>query len=400
MMKRFVFKVLAAAAISLALGGPALAQDEAEKERIVIGFLDLKEDPREAGKTVYARIRLRAQGDSFPAAEVAIEESVTVAEFIKVDFVLERFSGDGVDDIVATIEDWNENRGVKYFLLELPGDVVAEVARRTKDRPALLFNLTAPENDLRGRFCQPNLMHTSASYAMQMDALMQYLLSKQWRDLLVLAGPRPADKLIVESMERAAKRFGGKIIDIRPFVLSNDPRERGENNIALMTAGRDHDVIFVADSDGEFGRYVPFQTNRPRPVVGTTGLVAYEWTWAWERHGAPQLNSRFERKTGRRMTGQDWSAWVAVKAVVTARTRARSPDFEKVVAFLKSERMRLDGFKGPALNFRPWNNQLRQPLLLASHDAVIERAPIDGFLHATDNLDTLGDDEPDTQCKF
>ena len=393
-------KLAAAFAAVLLLAGPALAQDDEAKERILIGFLDLIEDPRRTGETVYARIQLRARGTPFPAAEVAIEESAVVADFLKLEFAIERLSLDGADDIVAAIGDWIENKGVRYFLLDLPGDMVAEVARRTRGAGALLFNLTAPENELRGPACQAHLMHTSASYAMQMDALMQYLLSKQWRDLLILGGPRPADKLIVESMERAAKRFGGKIIDIRPFVLSNDPRQRGQNNIALMTAGRNYDVVFVADSDGEFGRYVPFQTVRPRPVVGTTGLVPEAWTWSWERHGAPQLNSRFERKAGRRMTGQDWSAWVAVKAIVTARTRARSSEFEKIVAFMKGDRLRLDGFKGPAINFRPWNNQLRQPILLASHNAVIERAPIDGFLHASNNLDTLGDDEPDSECRF
>ena len=72
---------------------------------------------------------------------------------------------------------------------------------------------------------------------------------------------------------------------MKPFQLTNDPRFREQSNVALMTAGADYDVVFVADTDGEFGRYVPYQTNLPRPVVGTTGLVPAAWHWAWERKG-------------------------------------------------------------------------------------------------------------------
>jgi ABC transporter substrate binding protein (PQQ-dependent alcohol dehydrogenase system) len=60
----------------------------------------------------------------------------------------------------------------------------------------------------------------------------------------------------------------------------------------------------------------------------------------------------------------------------------------------------LDGFKGNRLNFRPWDNQLRQPLLLATHNWVVERAPLEGFLHQTNNLDALGFDKPESKCKF
>ncbi len=46
-----------------------------------------------------------------------------------------------------------------------------------------------------------------------------------------------------------------------------------------------------------------------------------------------------------------------------------------------------------------WSGQLRQPILLATRDAVIGRAPIEGFLHPTNNLDTLGLDEALSPCR-
>jgi len=31
---------------------------------------------------------------------------------------------------------------------------------------------------------------------------------------------------------------------------------------------------------------------------------------------------------------------------------------------------------------------------------VIARAPLEGFLHQTNNLDTLGRDQPESACRF
>ena len=68
--------------------------------------------------------------------------------------------------------------------------------------------------------------------------------------------------------------------------------------------------------------------------------------------------------------------------------------------FMKSKKFALDGFKGPRLSFRSWNNQLRQPILLSTHNALIKKTPIEGFLHEKNNLDTLGIDEAESKCNF
>ena len=100
------------------------------------------------------------------------------------------------------------------------------------------------------------------------------------------------------------------------------------------------------------------------------------------------------------MGSADWAAWIAVKAVVEAVVRTQNAPFDKLVAYLGGEEITIDGFKGNRLYFRDWDRQLRQPLLIATHNAVIERAPIQGFLHQTNNMDTLGFDKRDSRCKF
>ena len=52
------------------------------------------------------------------------------------------------------------------------------------------------------------------------------------------------------------------------------------------------------------------------------------------------------------------------------------------------------------MSVRPWDHQLRQAMLLATPNAVIASAPVEGFLHQINALDTLGDDEPETPCKL
>ena len=59
-----------------------------------------------------------------------------------------------------------------------------------------------------------------------------------------------------------------------------------------------------------------------------------------------------------------------------------------------------DGDKGLALSVRPWDQQLRQAILLAAPYQVVASAPVEGFLHKTNVLDTLGDDENETPCKL
>ena len=109
---------------------------------------------------------------------------------------------------------------------------------------------------------------------MSSDALVQYLASRKWRDFFVLHGPSTADAMTAKAFEASAKKFGARIVATKQFKVGTDPREREQNNPALLTAGRDYDVLFVADEAFEFARQVPYQTVRARPVVGAIDRAA------------------------------------------------------------------------------------------------------------------------------
>ena len=58
----------------------------------------------------------------------------------------------------------------------------------------------------------------------------------------------------------------------------------------------------------------------------------------------------------------------------------------------------LDGSKGVSMQFRPWDGQLQQTLLLTDGQGVISTAPVEGVLHPRNVLDTLGADSSEKRC--
>jgi ABC transporter substrate binding protein (PQQ-dependent alcohol dehydrogenase system) len=388
--------------VSLLIVGLCTAGGYSERvwaEEVVIGYLQLKKDPRYRAKRRFARFLTQPLGRPYPGAQVALSEARFHGAAVGATFKLKRVRSRDTEALQGSIERLH-GEGVRFFVVDAPADVMAALGKATKGKDLLLFNISAREDRLRQEQCQTHLLHVIPSYAMLTDALTQYLMFRKWRKVLVLEGPLPDDQELTRAFVRSAKRYGAKIVEKRPFVLSNDPRERDKNNVALLTAGEDYDVVLVADTDGEFARNVPYQTVLPRLVVGTEGLAAAAWHWAWERHGAPQLEGRFQKKAKRPMRSVDWAAWVAVKAVAEAVQRSENVEFDVLRDYLLSPDLILDGFKGNRMSFRPWDRQLRQPLLLITHNWVVERAPIRGFLHATNNMDTLGFDERDSRCRF
>jgi ABC transporter substrate binding protein (PQQ-dependent alcohol dehydrogenase system) len=236
---------------------------------------------------------------------------------------------------------------------------------------------------------------------MNMDALAQYLVSRKWRDVFVLHGPSPTDVVKAKAFEASAKKFGARVVSVKQFKVGTDPRERELNNPALLTAGsRDYDALFIADEAFDFARQVPYHTVRARPVIGAIDLEPVAWHWTWERHGAPQVNSRFQKLTGgRRMGSADWAAWIAVKMVVKSAQGTRSAGFKAQRDFILAGNG-FDGAKGLAVSVRPWDQQLRQAILLAAPYQVVANTPVEGFLHKNHILDTLGDDQADSPCKL
>jgi ABC transporter substrate binding protein (PQQ-dependent alcohol dehydrogenase system) len=98
------------------------------------------------------------------------------------------------------------------------------------------------------------------------------------------------------------------------------------------------------------------------------------------------------------MTASDYAAWTAVRTIGEAVTRTNSTDSEILRAYIFSDAFALDGFKGRSLSYRVWDGQLRQPIAVANARALVALAPLDGYLHQTNEMDTLGLDRPESAC--
>ena len=287
-----------------------------------------------------------------------------------------------------------EKAGAALILTDLPADWTLAVADAVK-LPVL--NIGAAEDSLRQQDCRPRLYHLLPSERMRADALAQALTSRKWSKLLLLVGPNPQDPQRAATAQASMKRYGLQVVATKPFKLSTDPRERDLANPLLLTASSTYDAVWIVDSDGEFARALPYRTVLPRPVVGDAGLVALAWHAQFERYGAPQVSRRFSRAAKRPMTDRDWAAWIAGKtllALASANPKGTPATWAQALA-----KTSVDGSKGLNLSFRAWDGQLRQPLLLTDGQGVIAQAPIEGLLHPTDVLDTLGADAPEKLCK-
>jgi len=382
---------------------PSIAahSEPSETAEIKLGYVELADDARYTNRGEHSGIVFTDLGRPYHGSQVALEDARAIGRVIGIEFSMEKATAKSVDELPQRISDWMERDGVHFVLADLPAVALKDLSHRVADSRVALFNISAPEDSLRGEDCAKNVLHTNPSEAMLSDALMQFLVAKGWLQILVLQGPAPEDAAMVAALQRSAKKFRANIVETRPFLLTNDPRNREQTNIVLMTTGVRYDVVYVADSSGEFGRYVSYETSLPRPVVGSAGLVPTAWSWSWDRDAAVQLQHRYEKVSPpRRMNGADWAAWEAVKAVTQAVMRTRSTDFDAVKGFLLSDKLALDTVKGNPGSFRAWDHQLRAPILLSTADAVIERAPLPQYLHQTNVLDTLGIDAPESACRF
>jgi ABC transporter substrate binding protein (PQQ-dependent alcohol dehydrogenase system) len=245
------------------------------------------------------------------------------------------------------------------------------------------------------------------SNSMRADALAQYLIWKKWPRWFVLKGVAPSDKDYDVAVERAAGRFGGKIVEEREykFDTANPRTDSGHQQIQTqmpeVTQGApEHDVVWVVDTTERFGEYVPYRDYDPRPVVGTQGLIAVAWHRSYEQYAGTQMQHRFERFAKRVMTERDYSAWIAVRSIGEAVTRSGKSDIADIRNYLTSDQFTVAAFKGEGLSFRKWDHQLRQPMLITGARSLVSMSPQEGFLHPKFLTDTLGYDEPETKCKF
>ena len=345
-----------------------------------------------------SNLELPPGDEGIRGGQVAIDDNNTTGRFLKQDFSLKVVSVPPNGDARAALEAILKE-GVQFVIVNLPAAVLLEMADATRDSDVVLLNAGAADDRLRDADCRRNVLHIAPSRAMLTDGLAQYLMWKRWRDWLLIVGRREGDRLFAAALRNSATKFGAKIVAEKTWEFGPDARRPAQAEVPVFTQG-EYDMVMVADEVGEFGEYLAYRTWLPRPVAGTQGLIPTSWHRTHEQWGAAQLQSRFLKAAGRRMTPLDYQVWASVRAIGEAATRTKSTAFDTIRSYMISDSFDLAGFKGQKLTFRPWNQQLRQPILLAGPTALVSVSPQEGFLHPRSQLDTLGLDEPESRCRL
>ncbi len=368
-----------------------------------IGLLEINDDIRYVDWGIHPvdiRSKYKKEQRPFDGALLAVEDSKKIQRLTKTSFAIERIKFDNHEELLEFF-DTKEFRKYDAFLLDLDKSKIVLLEKIIKkNKNIIFFNISDPSNSLRKSFCTKNMFHTFPSSSILTDAISQYLVKKKFNSVLLLTGPLEEDKEFSDSFKISANKFGLKIINENFFVNSSDPRIRDKNSLAYLTKGKKYKAVFVSDIDGEFALSVPNSTMSPSIVTGSSGLIANAWHWSYLRHGAPQLNGRFERLSGRRMTSRDWAAWISIKTLVETILRTKNIENSMMIDFISSKKLILDGSKGISLSFKTKSNQLRQTILLtSSNNWVTAVAPLEEFQNSQNNLDTLGIDLKELKCK-
>jgi ABC transporter substrate binding protein (PQQ-dependent alcohol dehydrogenase system) len=341
--------------------------------------------------------------EGLAGASVALADDNTTGHFTGQDFTLDPVAAPDEAGVIAAFRD-RLAKGARDFVTDVPAALLLKLADLPEARAATLIDAADNDDMLRAEGCRANVLHVLPSRAMLADSLMQYLVVKSWRRIMLLAGQTADDKLYAEAMRHAAKKFQIKIVADKTWNF-NPAEQRADTGhfevnteVANITQGVDYDLLVVADEEDNFGDELGYRATLPRPVAGTQGLVPTAWSRVYDETGATQLQNRFLRATHRWMTERDYGAWMAVRAFGEAAIRTHSSDPAVIGGYLRSPKFELAAFKGERLSFRAWDGQLRQPVLLVDPRSLVSISPQPGFLHEFFETDTLGVDQPESTC--
>ncbi len=392
--------VLAAIGAAALLGAPHARAADATAD-IRVGYLHWAEP-----HPTISLLDKPAADNGMAGARIGLADNNTTGRFLGQQFTLIEADLRAGDDPRAALAALVAQQ-VRLVLTDVPGAVLLALADAGHADGVTLFNLAAPDDALRGKECRADIINVAPSRAMLADAVAQYLVWKRWTRWLLVLGSHPEDAALADAYRRAAKRFGARIVQERVFKDTGESRQtdsglvQTQQEMPVFTQGApQYDVLVAADENEVFAGYLPYRTWDPRPVVGSAGLRPQSWDASSESWGGAQLQDRFERKFRRRMTPIDMQAWTAVRMIGEAASRAGGTTAQAIIAYMKGPEFAVAAYKGQKLTLRPWDLQLRQPILLTDGRGVVSISPQPGFLHQVTELDTLGIDRPENTCAF
>lgn len=379
------------------------AEDKAGKKLMRVYYLGKEYD--EPLPLSYAEEIITDKG--IQGARLMEKEANQAGNFIGYEFKLEEGIVPKDGDVVAKAKEALA-AGHRFILADLEPDDLLAVADLPEAKNALILNIRSSATKLRQEECRRNVFHIIPDYAMRADALAQYLIWKKWPRWFVIRRDTEKDQDYLAQVKRSAARYGGKVVEDHVYDLPPGARNLDSGHQQIQTqmpmeteSAPEHDVVWVINSDDDFGDYLMYRTYTPRPVVGTQGLQATAWDKSYTESGAMHFQNAIPRLANRQPVERDYTAWLGFRALADAAMKSGKVKPKDVKKYMLSDDFKLEAFKGQALSFRDWDQQMRQPIILGGGTRVpVSTSPQEGFLHQTNLTDTLGFDKPESKCKF
>jgi Periplasmic binding protein len=316
----------------------------------------------------------------------------------------------------------------------------------------LFLNVGATDDRLRNEDCSPAMFHVEASDAMYLDGMadwfirgLAFLVDEDAPQGVQIIRRSPARSWFLVSdtgtlwKARQARlqtaleerHWGGRIAGTSMV----GPEQGFDATLRAVSAARPDLVLVLLPPARQVAFYrayerahLPFevtgfpepaaQTRRffaallsdaPKTSKGSIRFVAYEPTFS--AVGGPQLSQRFYQRWHQPLDGPAWTSWLGVKILWEAAQHLGGTDPSTLARYLDSPQALFEGYQGIGLTFRPWDGQLRHPLMasrleVTSADPLSLAQMVGQFPNvlapgrsANDVLDQLGDTAQTTRCR-
>ena len=408
--RRFLGTLLQAAGLAVV---PSVWRRRAlAAEEVAIGVLV---GPGEAGHYAVA------------AAELAAEEANYIAEAFGKIVRLKTEKASSPDDAAKKATKLIRQGRVKA-ILGGGNDSLTRAIQDTTAREGVIFlNTMSRSEALRGSRCHRLTFHVEGSLAMYTDAIGQWLISGAKKTRWGFLTP---DSGAGAEMERLAKRAleRNRGTAVAREVVPPSTRDYRGAFAKLAKAGPDVLIINLSGPPlltalaqfTELGLEVhvagaameTLEFWRAEPTT-LTGVWPALWFYGFRKYSGRELNKRLAERLGHPAESHAWASYTAMKAVWEAVLKGGRSDATGLVSFFEQGRG-VDAHKGVPLTFRPWDHQLRQPLMVLRSKVPppgkprwdifdeVDEVPLRGTPGESRAavLDTLGLSATESQCKF
>lgn len=205
---------------------PALQANTEEQKSIEVLYLQIQQPER----PILSNLDPIPEDLGIKGAELGTADNNTTGSFLGYQFKLDiqQFEEGETEAALAAL---NSSKA-GYVLLDMNAE---QQLAMINDEQRLFFNVSAYDVGLRNEECRVNLLHTLPSYAMRTDALMQFLIKKQWDQLSLLEGNSPEDALFAKALRRSAKKYQLEFGHDEKWLPDGDLRRQAGAEVPLLT---------------------------------------------------------------------------------------------------------------------------------------------------------------------